>query len=602
METHPAFILSFYTNLFQDLADLFPDCDFHSDLDWIEESVSTDSFLFIKSMSGLGKAVESSLITARLLEVPDYFPLVEGSDLPVFLNSLFQTVFHESGLRRFSSESQDTDSHLDQCALTVLSLRQVLLAFSKLEDVEPDVDEADEINSFFERTTSLPTINLTRWEVQFARELLYELFCNEDGQLAAPLAQWVSNPFGNHGPGKVADRSEGVEKYHFGYIPGVDLQLYQLDRVNPVYAENIRLSRSLYSGCSSRLAIVPKDFRGHRLICIEPKEFMWAQQGLMRILFDMVHSSPLTRRSINFLNQKKSFDLSKNRKFSTIDLKDASDRVSKTLCRLLLPEKVFALLTRYRSRGVNLPGEPEPFHPETMFTMGNALCFPMETIVFWALTVTASIRQLIETRKIPDTALISVLVQRLYSDPYLKRRVRNRVFGDDIICRREYFDSTTDILERAGLVVNTAKSCHDTLVRESCGSWWYHDYDVRIVRFSHHRCQSTRAWLGFAENCKALYCNGFHRAAQAVVDLMANWHRVPTSHLGLPDRIDYGDLYRWNSQFQRVEVYYPSLEDEGQRKRLPSEFGLYGFFAKSATSVFQRDNEIVNWKWIALER
>jgi hypothetical protein len=86
----------------------------------------------------------------------------------------------------------------------------------------------------------------------------------------------------------------------------------------------------------AKLTAVPKDSRGPRLICVHPKEAIWIQQGQRLKLEAAITSSNLTKGRINFTDQTVNGGLalesSKSGRLATLDLKEASDRISCNSC------------------------------------------------------------------------------------------------------------------------------------------------------------------------------------------------------------------------------------------------------------------------------
>lgn len=588
-------IPSFYKTFLTDVRSLFPELDLTYEENWLDQTLAESPEEMVKLLSKLGKALEISLITPKLLEVPEGLAIHEGSVLPELFYEFFSALFHMSGLRRHQPEGADAVSK--NASVYVLVLRQFLLAFSKAEDIEPDPKEDDEVQEFIGRITHTPDIKLPGSVILIARRLLREFFL-ADGDLEACFSQWVQDPFGRHGPGAVAEGEEGFQKWMFRTLPGVNEKLFSYQPGIPVVEVQ---QASDYSLDVSRLCVVPKDFRGHRLICIEPKERMFAQQGLMQVIYQHAKVHPLVRTSIDFTNQAKSMSRSRNLKYSTIDLKDASDLVSKSLARLLLPKQIFALLTRYRSPRI-LAGSQILESYETFLTMGNALCFPMESLIFWALTI-ASMLYDDYGYKAPGKVCNSSIFESLtYSQlellQYYARRVR--VFGDDIIVPNGYAESVITTLEEAGLKVNHSKSCVNSLVRESCGSWWFNQVDVRITRFAYHKLSNTRVWISWAANARELFGCGFHNTANTILGLMAAMHSVPYGTCGLPGHMEIGELVRYNETLQRVETRVPTIRWDGRGARLAGLPGLYAWFTQQATSgLFQPDSvKEVEWSWV----
>jgi len=631
-------IESFYRNFYwKDVRSLLPDLDsitMEAELDQSYEkflsALVLDPEHWIRVICALGKSLEVSLTTLKPLVIPvtfeQFFPRAWiGEHLCLPLAPLWETLFQLDGevLPHIKSEAYQASLNLanhqeyafaDE-AMSVLVLRQFCLAFSKDTDLECATDPDDEINAFEKRITGIPQLHLDdNMPIvrRIASLLLRTFFLERSGSevlLGADLAQWESNPFGRHGPGAVSEGEKGVHKWDFENYPSVDNVLFSTSRGNLFISDE----EAEPSRLCSRLAIVPKDFRGHRLICIEPKEHMFAQQGLMQVLYSRIERHPLTRLSIRLKSQERARKMSKNFNYSTIDLKDASDLVSRDLCKVLLPKEVFRVLSRYRTRRIDVGGKVLPSYT-TMFTMGNALCFPIETLVFWALSVAAiycsekryTAQNLIGTS---NSASPTFLWDRRTLSGYedtevwgdLSRICRDvSVFGDDIIVPSSYYYIVTSCLEYAGLKVNYQKSCNETLVRESCGTWWFARRDCTITRFQHHKLTDTRVWCSWAEDVRELMTRGFNASAMAVCELMAQKHPVPYGSVGFPGIRVVSEGYRWNEDLQRLEVRIPAFSDEAVNARLRGDVGLYSYFVGAgslSTVLAQRPKKGVKWIW-----
>ncbi len=383
----------------------------------------------------------------------------------------------------------------------------------------------------------------------------------QGGELHPSLVQFSEDPFGLHGPGAVYDHSKGRDKWLFDTIPG-------LPERNLWRGQHGYLTQSGLEGePSCRLAIVPKDFRSHRLICVEPKEFMFYQQGLMRVLVDLVHGHWLTSGSIDFKDQSKSFKLSRSPNCSTIDLSDASDNLRLPLARLIIPRDVLKLATLARSRYITLPDET-CINYTTLFPMGNALCFPFQTIIFFCLALATMLIKRGQAHRASNSKLLNEFL----------RRWKLRVFGDDIIIPRRDFNEVCEVLSRCGLVVNYGKSCHNTPVREACGSWFYYGIDVRIVRLKTHRISEDKEWCALLQSAKLLFQNGFTAAASALLSNLNEYFPVPFGVDWIPGQINWNSKnIRWNIQLQRVEVRIPIVKDN-RPDVLNGEIGLYNYF------------------------
>jgi hypothetical protein len=186
----------------------------------------------------------------------------------------------------------------------------------------------------------------------------------------------------------------------------------------------------------------------------------------MRLLYDTVESHWLTHGYVNFRDQSVNGELVKEasrfKHLSTLDLKDASDRVRWDLVRYLFPGNWVEAFEACRTTHVELPDgipdEVKALCPNNIYElvgkfapMGSAVCFPVEALVFWSLLKAA-----------------------LGVDVY--------VYGDDIIVPAHCFEEAVRVLEEYDLLVNVEKSCHETPFRESCGVDYFDGVDVGYAK------------------------------------------------------------------------------------------------------------------------
>lgn len=218
---------------------------------------------------------------------------------------------------------------------------------------------------------------------------------------------------------------------------------------------------------SSRFKFVPKTFEKMRGICIEDNEMQWFQQALRSGLCRRLESHPLTKGYVNFKSQLINRDLalkgSLNQEWATIDMSDASDRVSLSLVRYLFGtnKPLLAAIEACSSREVELPKGTDKYFIRSMplkkvAPMGSAICFPIMSLVHYALI-----------RAILDRSSCA----RLY-----KRNVY--IYGDDIIVHPSCAKAIYDYLPLFGMKINTDKSFSRGLFRESCGCHAYNGVDV----------------------------------------------------------------------------------------------------------------------------
>lgn len=232
-----------------------------------------------------------------------------------------------------------------------------------------------------------------------------------------------------------------------------------------------------YTPCA-KVLLVPKDARGPRLISCEPRETMWIQQGLLSEIVKQTEAHSLTKGLVNFtdqsINQWQAYRGSINRESCTLDLKDASDRISVTLVKNLFPTNWFEAFMACRSGSTKLPDgtkiELAKFAP-----MGSALCFPVMALCVWSLlTAAANMAQTARAVRVSG-GLTKANKSFRWNNPVY-------VYGDDIVVPSDFAETAQLVLKGAGLIVNTNKSFVHGSFRESCGGEYYNGWDVTPVR------------------------------------------------------------------------------------------------------------------------
>jgi len=210
----------------------------------------------------------------------------------------------------------------------------------------------------------------------------------------------------------------------------------------------------------ARVVLVPKTLKSPRVIAVEPCAMQFAQQGLAAVLRAAIAHCRYTSGRINFsdqrVNQEKALLGSKDGSYATIDLKDASDRVDLDLVDVTFreaPDKFRAFLWASRSTRAKLPDGREA-QLRKFASMGSAMCFPVEALVFQLISISARI----EARRLPVTP---ETVQLCSAGVY--------VYGDDICCPTDETPTICAALEAFGLKVSEHKTFWTGRFRESCG-------------------------------------------------------------------------------------------------------------------------------------
>jgi len=524
------------------------------DLEYVLNRAYSEGYTFlVTKLSQLGKAFETSAVTCKPLEIPMGFNILGKSRLPSLFNSIIKIGWTMDGRPRFTEDYQKFGKELAFC---MQALRQLTLAFSKVSDVDciQSIEESEK--SFEERISRDFNLSVSSKVLNKSRKLLSSIFLEEE-RLKPELAQWESIPFGRHGPGAVANRESGREKWNFQHVPGIDDQIYFWNSV-PDLDESTR-------NRVARLAVVPKDYKSNRCICIEPKELQFAQQGLMQILFSLISNHPLASSEIDFHNQIPSQLLCRNLDMCTIDLKDASDTVSLQLARLLLPREVFRLLTKYRSNLIEL-GDGTVVRSKIFATMGSAICFPIETLIFWAIA-----------RSVGELKGVSTF--------------HIRVFGDDVIVPQWIYGDVIEVFESCGFIINPSKTCAwPSLVRESCGAWMVNGNECNVVKFSVTDPKTASDYLSLwnQANNLGLY---WHGLLDGTKNCLRQFCKTCVSPSG-----KFGDT-RWSKQLQRIERWMPVLSRRRGCSSLPGYSSLYAWIVGNDTRPCSSGIQKVQWNW-----
>lgn len=251
----------------------------------------------------------------------------------------------------------------------------------------------------------------------------------------------------------------------------------------------------------SRFHFVPKDDCTSRLIAIEPGLNMFYQLGLGRLLEKGLRSTFGLDLSIQpQINQLVARIGSITDNLCTIDLSNASDSLGIPMLKWALPSPVMDYLMALRSPEGTLLGERVVLH--TVSTMGNGFTFPLETLVFTCIVLSAIRSHRIKperpNRDLPPSIGTKSPHDSLANsqDPSLDipRKGLWGVFGDDITCHREVSYRVLRLLDLLGFEVNREKSYVEGPFRESCGRDFFKGYDVRGVYIkSLHNVESRYA-------------------------------------------------------------------------------------------------------------
>lgn len=538
----------------------------------------------ISDLASLGKAVLSGIESGVFVRPPG-FSARRKSVLPAFLQGVLTLIFRDDGVVHQEPDPYALQECMMVCGLlyklelppTPSQEKAVIDAFvateAELQQLELPTD--------FDRWAGNPTDRISREILVRASSLIHDVMSGFDPTDITP----------KHGPGAVATGEYHNEKYTFARKYDSLHQCYPYyryfavplkDGKDPfgkgrVVPESVLWLKNLPAvpyGVA-KVILVPKDARGPRLISSEPLEFQWIQGGLGDKFKTHVETTRPSRGYVNFtsqdINRHLAMQSSITREHATLDLKEASDRVSVDLVRALFPERIHRYLMSSRSDATTLPSG-DVIALSKFAPMGSALCFPVLALTVWALT----------------EAILSVtfcdLLERPFTGPDKPSKARQNqgvfVYGDDLIVPNDAFDTVSSWLPRFGLAVNTNKSFHRSFFRESCGMDAYKGVQVSPIRVKKRWTSSSSNGSQFASYTalsNRFFEAGCWKTSNYLVDRIERlFGPLPygTGSSGFPC-ITLGNVAdaltanerkgikrRWRTKYQRVEFLVNGTSDK----------------------------------------
>jgi len=490
---------------------------FHEkDLQLVVERLRNEGSSFVKvTLPILGKALDLGLVVGQF-HCPANFSRKRDTCLPTFMGAVFGRIFGTDGNLLVSPEP-----------CSIYFLRQFLLFDGKLITEPTVIQKKEAIDGFRERQRILGKTKVPQYHpvLERAKLLLSRTLKGLDLSTISP----------GHGPGGVAEGMDRIVRWDFNSWPS------RAERWYPFHVYGSQSFRALcisgpprmiaksYTKCS----LVPKDFKGPRLISAESAATQYLQQGQMKSLMRYIQRHPLLSRSIKLSDQtfsqklcKKAFDAG----MGTLDLSNASDTVSAALVWYLLSgvprlrSQLFCTRSQYL-----LFGSEEPVRITAFSPMGSAVCFPVETLVFWAITM-ASVRHVQASWR---TSLSREGKGSLPLESETASEIA--VFGDDIIAPTYAFSTIIGTLETIGCQVNRSKTCYMTPFRESCGSEWYNSIDITITRNRRYYYDVTRKFVNYPvilDLQRKFFLQGLERTAALLLQWAREISPVATIELG----------------------------------------------------------------------
>ena len=408
-----------------------------------------------------------------------------GSWLPAFLRGFTDHVFDSETGMLLNDPNPDA----------IYAVRQACLFFSKIHLPCSDARVRKAIRGYVECEKEVREVT-NRLEADYleAPQPLLGRFSDWFNALFGDLCtEWDARLYNlatdpelrpKHGPGATADRLRGNRKWQQREWTE------RLERVLPAGEMLLPSWRSadlldqidfLEPGAERpvRVITVPKTLKTPRIIAVEPTAMQYAQQMLASMLVESMESFRFPYSSmIGFNDQTPNQGLARDGSFTgllaTLDLSEASDRVSNRLVKVAFARypTLFEAVQASRSKTADVPGYG--VIPLAKFaSMGSALTFPIEAMIFLTLIMIGMENAL----SIPAGG--SKRSMRLLADDL---RSSVRVYGDDMIVPTHGVQEVIRSLEAFGLKVNSRKSFWTGSFRESCGKEYWHGHDVTVVK------------------------------------------------------------------------------------------------------------------------
>lgn len=482
----------------------------NKDLQTVIERLQAEGSSFVKvTIPLLGKALDRGLVNGSFVPIIN-FRSKRNTCLPVLCHQVFLEIFEPDGMLRSSPN-----------VVAIRFLRQFLLFDGKLTCEPTSEQQRIAKDGFVQRMGMLrkKRIQTDHPVLLEARRLLGRVL---DDHLLDDI-----NP--GHGPGVVAEKRDRFERWDFRTWPTLAERYYP-------YLTYGTHSLEAWMRCgygvtwtkepTTRCCLVPKDFKGPRLISAESAATQYLQQGQMRKLMSYCDHHKTISRSIKFRDQthnQRAAQQSVARNTVTLDLSNASDTVSVPLVWFLFAEVPRLRRRLMSTRSSHMSMDNRRVRLTAFAPMGSAVCFPVESLVFWAISM-ASLK-LVRSHEVTRDGVTRLVCP--FRDYALAEDVR--VFGDDIIIPKDAYPTLLGTLLEVGCEPNMSKTCVDTPFRESCGSEWFNGIDVTIIRNKEYHYAADNKFedhLALLNLQRKFFLQGMFSAAALLKDWAEEIHPI----------------------------------------------------------------------------
>ena len=452
------------------LADAGTWCDTSTSLDLkkIKARVKNEGLSFLTiTLPQFGKDFEKSL-DQRQVARQSFEGFRKTGYLPRFLSGFTSLVFDASSGRLLDDPSIDA----------IRSIRQICNLFGKTYLPCSDARTKAAFDAFIKCERELKDRDrfVDHEDLLQAQRIAMLLF--GDPIAVVDRRIYEGNLLPKHGPGSTADKLRGNAKWNLrSWTTRLQEVFEHSEYLFPSVSHFLESPPIEFTEPEAEIPVkvitVPKTLKTPRIIAIEPTVMQYMQQAILRELVkELEATNHVSSHFVGFTdqipNQEMAREGSLKGNLATLDMSEASDRVSNQHVRALFaPYFWFSRgLDATRSRKADVPGYGV-IRLSKFASMGSALCFPVEAMVF--------------------CTLVFYGIQKTLRRPLAKEDLKDffgkvRVYGDDIIVPVDCVESVVSTLQDFGLVVNENKSFWTGKFRESCGKEYYAGHDVSVVK------------------------------------------------------------------------------------------------------------------------
>lgn len=410
------------------------------------------------------------------------FSTGETNEILLSISRLFAKEVSDGSLREFVTSLIDSNDILGLCSLEIdytsisvidaIHVRQISALFSKREDLDLGIDKERVALDAFLAAEQLcrETNNIFRLRIargfNFPRgvEPVLHLAQRKISEILGSLPS-IEQLRLRFGPGATTSvkKKNACPRIKLGspfacsegLLPHIDSVLSQM----PGWLEHLQSNdgESFWTDArveihTGKVGFVPKSWKTYRSISTEPVLNSMLQLGIGDYIADRLRAFGQDIKDQQ-RNRASARVGSLDGSLSTLDLSSASDTIASGLVADLLPLDWYLSLDAARTEAVTMP-DGSLVRLQKFATMGNGFTFPLETLIFYAITYGA--------------------VSHLGGDV---RAIQ--VYGDDIICPTDCVSLVVTCLTACGFKINSGKSYTNGPFRESCGADYLRGIDIR---------------------------------------------------------------------------------------------------------------------------